>query len=275
MQLSISHRTVYTYDTPLSYGLQRVRLFPVSGSGQNVIAWDMKLEGARQEAEFKDHHGNRVVLTSLEPDRTSVAITCTGVIETTEISGVVGKHVDYAPLWYFERPTDLTYPGPRVEALVAALGTNFESDVQQCHALSALIAETVEYRAGETDPATTAENALGQGRGVCQDHAQIFVAAARALGFPARYVSGYLMMDDRVEQDATHAWAEAHLQGLGWVGFDVSNGMSPDERYVRVANGRDYRDAAPVAGMRFGEEAESMTVEIQVQQTLAGGQVQQ
>ena len=75
---------------------------------------------------------------------------------------------------------------------------------------------------------------------------------------PARYVSGYLMMNDRIEQEATHAWAEAWVQGLGWVGFDVSNGISPDPRYVRVATGRDYRDAAPITGISFGPVAEHL-----------------
>jgi transglutaminase-like putative cysteine protease len=86
------------------------------------------------------------------------------------------------------------------------------------------------------------------------------------MGFPARYVSGYLMMNDRVEQDASHAWAEAHVPGLGWVGFDVSNGISPDDRYVRLATGLDYRNAAPVSGMRIGASTESMDVSLQVQQ---------
>jgi len=86
------------------------------------------------------------------------------------------------------------------------------------------------------------------------------------MGFPARYVSGYLMMEDRVHQDASHAWAEAHVEGIGWVGFDVSNGISPDERYVRVATGLDYTEAAPVSGMRLGESVESMVVRLQIQQ---------
>src|SRR5690606_14157850 len=83
---------------------------------------------------------------------------------------------------------------------------------------------------------------------------------------PARYVSGYLMVDDRVEQEATHAWAEAWVQGLGWVGFDVSNGISPDPRYVRVATGRDYRDSAPVTGITFGAVARSMSEHPEVEQ---------
>jgi transglutaminase-like putative cysteine protease len=86
------------------------------------------------------------------------------------------------------------------------------------------------------------------------------------MNMPSRYISGYLMMDDRTHQDATHAWAEAYVKDLGWVGFDISNGISPDRRYVRVASGLDYADAAPVSGTRFGTASESMAVQLQVQQ---------
>ena len=133
------------------------------------------------------------------------------------------------------------------------------------HALSALIRERVAYEAGRTHSATTAEEAIGQAAGVCQDHAHIFIGAARASGVPARYVSGYLLMDDRIEQEATHAWAEAHVEGLGWVGFDVSNGISPDPRYVRVATGSDYRDAAPITGISIGASEQVLTVGVAVE----------
>lgn len=266
MQLSISHRTEYTYAEPPQYGLQRIRLQPLSASGQKVVSWDMDLQGAALEAEFRDHHGNHTALTSLIPGNATLSITVSGVVETEQTGGIVGPHTDYAPLWYFRRSTDLTSPGPRIEALLEEIGDDFENDVSRLHALSSGIAEAVEYKTGETDSETTSEVAMGIGAGVCQDHAQIFLSAARKLGYPARYVSGYLMMNDRVMQDATHAWAEAHVEGLGWVGFDISNGISPDERYVRVATGLDYRDAAPIAGMRFGQEDETMSVSIQVQQ---------
>jgi transglutaminase-like putative cysteine protease len=134
------------------------------------------------------------------------------------------------------------------------------------HGLAALIRERIAYEAGRTHAATTAEEAVAHGYGVCQDHAHIFIGAARASGVPARYVSGYLLMDDRIEQEATHAWAEAHVDGLGWVGFDVSNGISPDPRYVRVATGSDYRDAAPVTGISQGMAAdEILTVGVAVE----------
>ena len=103
------------------------------------------------------------------------------------------------------------------------------------------------------------------GSGVCQDHAHIFIGIARALDIPARYVSGYLMMDDRIDQEATHAWAEAHVEHLGWVGFDISNGISPDQRYVRLATGRDYRDAAPITGISIGATTRELSVQVAVE----------
>jgi transglutaminase-like putative cysteine protease len=138
--------------------------------------------------------------------------------------------------------------------------------VATLHNLSAAIREKVDYQTGATNVDTSAEEAVAAGQGVCQDHAHIFIAAARALDIPARYVSGYLMMNDRIEQEATHAWAEAYVQNLGWVGFDISNQISPDPRYVRLATGRDYRDAAPITGISFGAATEDLTVNLAVEQ---------
>ena len=143
------------------------------------------------------------------------------------------------------------------------------------HALSTRIRDVVAYETGKTHVDTSAEEAVLHGHGVCQDHSHIFIGAARASDIPARYVSGYLMMNDRIEQEATHAWAEAHIEGLGWVGFDVSNGISPDPRYVRVATGRDYRDAAPVTGISFGSTEQILTVGVEVEQHQEQGQQEQ
>ena len=134
------------------------------------------------------------------------------------------------------------------------------------HTLSDIIREHLPYEDGHTNANTTAEQAMGIGKGVCQDHAHIFLAAARSLGIPARYVSGYLLMEGVVEQTASHAWVEAHIEPLGWVGFDVSNGYSPDQRYIRVATGFDYSDAAPITGLSFGALDESMVVSLRVEQ---------
>jgi transglutaminase-like putative cysteine protease len=266
MRLTISHTTQYHYDVPVHYALQQLRLTPKSRAGQSVVSWETRVEGGKKQLEYDDQHNNHVALVSFDAGQTEITVHCSGVVDTADTSGIIGAHGGFAPLWLFLRPTPLTRAGNNVRKLIKIASGDYENEIMHLHALSEAIAGAVRYETGRTDAATTAEEALEAGHGVCQDHAQIFVAAARAMGFPARYVSGYLMMEDRVHQDASHAWAEAHVEGIGWVGFDVSNGISPDERYVRVATGLDYTEAAPVSGMRLGESVESMVVRLQIQQ---------
>jgi len=266
MRLKILHKTTYHFDHPVPYGLQKLRLIPKSRAGQTVISWDMSVEGGKAETEYTDHHQNRVSLISFDPQATSIIVSCEGEVQTADLAGITGKHGGFAPLWYFTGSTDLTRAGPRVRGLTKGLKEEVDEDIPRLHALSSRILEAVPYEIGTTHAETSAEEAIDHGCGVCQDHAHIFVAGARAMGYPARYVSGYLMMEDRVHQDASHAWAEVHVGGLGWVGFDISNGISPDTRYVRVATGLDYREAAPVSGLRYGQGGEAMAIDIQVQQ---------
>lgn len=266
MLLKISHRTQYQYESAVPYALQELRLAPVTSPGQTVTSWNTHIDGAKVEVEFTDQHNNKVVLLSFEPDRKTIEIFSEGEIETSDTGGIIGRHTGFAPLWYFLHASKLTKAGPRIHALVKALRSDFDNDVTRLHALSGLIIQAVAYETGKTGAETTGEGAMELACGVCQDHAHIFIAAARLLGYPARYVSGYLMMDGIIDQDASHAWAEAHIEGLGWVGFDVSNGISPDERYIRVATGLDYKQAAPISGIIFGGHEESMNVSLQVQQ---------
>lgn len=266
MRLAITHTSTYSFDQPMRYGLQQLRLTPKTSVGQIVLDWSMTIDGGQIETDFLDHHKNTVSLISFAADAQDITVRCSGTIETEDQNGVVGKQAGLVPLWLFRRPTDLTVPTVRLRSLTTGLRKEHENDIALLHALSARILEAVPYRIGATDAATTADAALVQGSGVCQDHAHIFLATARHLGFPARYVSGYLKMDGNDRQDATHAWAEAHIDGIGWVGFDVSNSISPDERYVRVATGLDYREAAPIAGLRFGTGNEVLAVDVVVQQ---------
>ncbi len=264
MRLKITHRTEYRYDFPIAYGLQRLRLVPQSGRTQNVISWGLTIDGAREEVRFLDHFGNETKLVSMEGDPRIVAVEAAGVVDTINTAGVTGPHRGIEPLWLYEQATPLTAPGEGIHALADEIGA--DNDIGRLHALMNLIAERVAYTVGTTDATTPAENALSLKTGVCQDHSHIFIATARLLGFPARYVSGYLMMDATTEQAASHAWAEAYVKPLGWVAFDAANGISPDERYVRLAVGRDYREATPVSGIRLGQAAEQLAVVITVEQ---------
>ncbi len=266
MLLKIAHTTRYTYDAPVPYGMQQVRLTPKTRASQKIIDWSVDTEGGQVQLQFEDQHRNTVLLVVFEPDRSEITIRCTGEVETSDSSGVMGEHRGYAPLWYFKRTTDLTRAGRGVKALAAAVDNAGDDAIAQLHALSTEVLTRVAYEPGETHVSTSAERVLEQGKGVCQDHVHVFLSAARLLGFPARYVSGYLMMNDRVAQDATHAWAEVYVKNVGWIGFDISNAISPDERYVCAATGLDYLEAAPVSGMRLGDGNESLYVDLQVQQ---------
>ena len=265
MRLSIKHTTQYDYEAPVIFALQRIRLRPDTNKLQTVDAWELEIDGGQIETRYRDHYGNQVDLVSATPGTRSLTITARGAVDTHDLAGVLGHVYGRAPLWHFMQATQLTQAGNRVCELAQIL-TASGDDIAQCHALSRAILKAAPYEFGHTKAETSAEGALEIGRAVCQDHANIFVAAARKAGYPARYVSGYLMMNDRIDQDASHAWAEVHLDGLGWVGFDVSNGVCPDERYARLAIGRDARDAAPISGLRAGSGDESMIVSLQVQQ---------
>jgi len=264
MKLKIEHSTRYRFDEPVSYGLQQLRKTPKSSHHQRVITWATGIEGGRKEVSFEDHHNNVVELISFERDTSELVIRSYGEVEIGETHGILGAHLGPGQLWLYGTSTPRTKAGTGVRAILRqATG---ETDLERLHGLMQAIHAAVPYVVGSSEPGWSAEDALTAGTGVCQDHTHVFLAAAREMGFPARYVSGYLMLDDRVQQDAMHAWAEAHLDGLGWVGFDVSNGISPDGRYVRVATGLDYADAAPVTGLRVGGMGEVLDVHIEVAQ---------
>ena len=265
MLLHIKHITKYAYDQPVDYALQKVKLRPLGSPMQDIEDWVLTIDGGQVEVGYVDHYGNHVDLVSAAPGTRQITVTAEGHVTTHDRAGVLGRFYGRAPLWHWEQTTALTTAGPAIEALAKTV-VNYGSPLAGLHALSAEILDKVGYELGHTSTTTTAEDAAQIGNGVCQDHANIFVAAARHAGFPARYVSGYLLMNDRIDQDASHAWAEAHIPDLGWVGFDVSNGICPDEHYVRIAIGRDAQDATPLAGMRTGHSVESMIVNLQVQQ---------
>lgn len=264
--LIIHHHTEYQFDKPVTYALQKLRLRPKDAHGQHVVDWDIELDGGTIESEVDDAHMNHVSLISIERGRLHLSIHCKGSVTIEDTNGVVGKHRGYMPLWCFLRSTPLTQAGKGVRALLSGFKYDADNAIPSLHALVNLIREAVPYEDGHTRADTTAEQALVIGKGVCQDHSHIFLAAARHLGIPARYVSGYLLIDGVTDQSASHAWIEAHVDGLGWVGFDVSNGVSPDNRYIRVATGFDYQDAAPITGLSYGAKDESMVVSLRVEQ---------
>jgi transglutaminase-like putative cysteine protease len=268
MQLRVLHRTGYRYSAPISYAMQTLRLAPVAYDGLTVLRWRVAAGGDDRELpSLVDGLGNILHCLTIDRPHQEAIVTAEGIVETRPGNALVTGAPEPVPPAFFTRATPLTAADPAI-ADFARKATADGNPAAQLHRLMCAVHENIVYQHGHTDTETTAAAAFERGLGVCQDHTHVFIAAARALGIPARYVSGYLWSgSDDAAHDAGHAWAEAYISGLGWMGFDAANGMCPDETYVRVAVGLDYRGTAPVRGMRCGGDAEVMDIQVRVQRT--------
>lgn len=267
MLVSIGHVSRYTYDAPVQYSVQSLRLTPPSFDGQRVVQWAIAAPGIETASIFSDCFGNSAHLVSILGFHNELVVIAKGLIETTDTQGVVAGTREPAPVRLYLRQTPKTSPDAGIKEL-AMMQTGAQG-VERMHNLMGAIRAAVSYQTGTTDEHTTASAALAAGQGVCQDHAHIFISAARLLGHPARYVSGYLVGgEDEVPEaaEAHHAWAEVWIDDLGWVGFDPANLICPTDRYVRLANGLDATYAAPISGTRRGGAKEALDVIVEVQQ---------
>lgn len=272
MRLRIRHTTRYAYDRPVDYAAQLIRLAPGEHGGLRVRSWRVSADG-RPLARTDDGYGNIVHLFTRARPHREATVVAEGEVETEETHGVLRDTVERLPPAYWLRSTPLTDPAAPVRQFAGSLRED-KDPLTRLHKLMTAVRNRVDYVIGATTVMTTAAEALSNRRGVCQDHAHVFIAAARLLGVPARYVSGYLCQNGQTAA-ASHAWAEAHVEGLGWVGFDAANQMCPTEAYVRVAIGLDYAEAAPVRGIRRGLADEALAVAVDVQPTAQQYQSQQ
>lgn len=262
MRIEISHSTHYRYDAPVSQSVQHLRLTPPSDTCQSVLDWRIETPGMEKALTYNDAFGNVVHLITQGRLGDTMTIRARGIVETRDNHGVVGYLPEAMPARVYLRQSELTRPSAGIRKLASILDKT--RDVAGFHALMNEIREQVTYRIGVTETHMPAAEVLTAGEGVCQDHAHIFIAAARHAGVPARYVSGYLLLEDDDASEAHHAWAEALVEPLGWVGFDVSNGISPTDHHIRLSVGLDSRSAAPIRGVRWGGAEEDLAVEVRV-----------
>ncbi|WP_244787053.1 transglutaminase family protein [Cupriavidus pauculus] len=276
MKYKIRHKTVYRYTEPVRRSVHELRLSPRSGPLQAVQAWTLSAPGNLSEA--RDGFGNIVHNFTMTGPARTIAISATGEVEVmaAQRGDDIGDashgafhdapeagEARVSPL-YFMTATPLTQAPAEMQAFAApylAAG----HDVPALLALAEGIAARVRYQANSTHVGTSAAEAFRLGSGVCQDQAQVMVAACRALGVPARYVSGYFF-DPAATEMASHAWADVCLDaGRGlWCSIDVTHGCVTDARHVRLAVGRDYASAAPIRGILEGGTGETLEVAIDI-----------
>ena len=265
MRLSVNHTTRYEYDTALAYSVQRLYLTPLDFAAQRVVEWKISAPGIDTALTYLDGFGNRVHLVTFHDLEGPVTIGASGIVDVSDAAGLVKGLACPAPDAVFLRQTKATLPSAPIRALADKVAAARGGTLDRLHGLMGEIHGKVAYVLGSTHANTTAAEAFADGRGVCQDHAHIMIGAARALGFPARYVTGYLVTGDGASATAAHAWAEALVPDLGWTGFDAANGTCPTDHYVRVAAGIDAAGVTPIRGSRRGGTTERMTVEVRVE----------
>jgi transglutaminase-like putative cysteine protease len=264
MLVAIRHTTHYSYDAATSMAVHRLRLTPFDNAAQTVRSWTIEADGMDNAASYVDGFANRVHLLAHAKPYEALTIAAIGEVETEDRGGVVGDLGEVANPLVFLRSTPRTESSPEIDALADEVKDGQTLDV--LHRLLETIAEHVAYDTDATHQGTSAAEAFAARQGVCQDHAHILIAAARRLGIPARYVTGYLHVEEEASFAAHHAWAEAWVPDLGWVGFDPANHVCPTERYVRLACGFDAASAAPITGTRRGGGTESLKVDVVVRQ---------
>jgi transglutaminase-like putative cysteine protease len=268
MRIHISHATTYRYDAPVKSVTQVLRLTPRNHDGQHVASWHIDLSADSRLHQQEDSFGNITHIFTADGQLRELKVAVEGVVDTHDTNGVVTGAVERFPPELFLRETPLTQADGALGELAASCKVGAgENRLDLLHRLLNMLHRQIVFDTDPTHPATTAAEAYALGRGVCQDITHIFISAARTAGIPARYVGGHFHRADGVTaQEAGHAWAEAYVDDLGWVGFDPTNGISTTDAHVRVAMGLDYLGAAPVRGTRYGGAGESMTVEVHVDQ---------
>jgi transglutaminase-like putative cysteine protease len=268
MRIRVSHNTRYCYDTPPASVTQILRLTPRNHDGQYVVGWRIELSEDCLLHKHEDAFGNITHSFTAEGPYNELSIAVDGEVETHDTNSVVRGAVERFPPNLFLRETALTQPDAAIIDLAnSARGSVGSETLPLLHTLTTVLNREIIFDSDPTHTATTAAEAFRLRRGVCQDLTHIFIAAARHLNIPTRYVGGHFYRADGVTaQDAGHAWAESYVEHLGWVGFDPANGIGTTQTHVRVSVGLDYLGAAPVRGVRYGGGSETLKVAVHVDQ---------
>lgn len=268
MRFHVTHVTRYTYSGPISETHMEVRLRPADEFGQRVEDFQLSVEPDSAVREYVDGFGNHVHYFDHMPAHELVQVTSRSLVET-------GLAAERRPSDDEETPEDfLLFRPPVVDApAVHRMARRHQPEELGRAAmveaaldeLTVAISRDFEYRPETTTVTTAVDEVLRLRSGVCQDFAHLFLASARALSIPARYVSGYVYSSPGgVMVGASHAWAEAWVPGRGWLGYDATHPVRAGEQHVRVAVGRDYRDAAPTRGVYVGAARGQLQVRVEI-----------
>lgn len=279
MHYSIRHLTRFRYDAAISESVMELRMKPRSDGAQRCERFDLSIKPRTQVTSYHDHLGNMVHHFDIPGHHTNLTIKAEALVDvnaqplpeamTATAWNELDELLNEGDYWEMLMPSRFATPTDLLRKLALELNCRRRDDpLSLLRELTAALHDAFEYSPQSTEVDSPIDEALLKRRGVCQDLAHIMITMVRGLKIPCRYVSGYLFHrvedQDRSAQDATHAWLEARLPGVGWVGFDPTNNLIAGERHIRVAIGRDYSDVPPTRGVFKGEATSELSVAVQV-----------
>lgn len=280
MLYKIFHLTKFQYTEPVTESVMEIKMQPRTDILQKCLQFSLSLKPFTHYFVFEDRHGNLIQHFDIPKKHTQLEIKTESVVEvfqTVELPETVefglwneiDKLTFHEDFWEFTQPSHFSKPTESLIALLKELKIERNSDaLTVLKQINRTLFEHFEYSQAATDVDSPIEEAISKKSGVCQDFANIMIALVRELKIPCRYVSGYLFHrdDDRshLAQDATHAWVEAFLPEIGWIGFDPTNNLICEERHIRVAVGRDYSDVPPTRGIFKGNADSELSVAVRV-----------
>jgi transglutaminase-like putative cysteine protease len=277
---SIRHLTRFRYSTPISESIMETRMHPRSDSSQHCLSFSLSVSPRCRVFAYRDHVGNHVHHFDIPGEHNQLVIIAESVVEEQPLPDVpahlapdawkaLDELIDSGDYWEMLLPSQFAVETPALVELAKQMQVTRRDDpLQLLHELNSRLFEYFEYVPRSTRVDSPIDEAIVTRQGVCQDFAHTMIALLRHVRIPARYVSGYLYRgredNDRSTPDATHAWVEALVPHLGWVGFDPTNNLVAHHRHIRTAVGRDYADVPPTHGVFRGSTASELYVAVQV-----------
>jgi transglutaminase-like putative cysteine protease len=281
MYYSIRHLTKFLYSNPVSESMMETRMHPRSDLNQRCLTFHLSVSPRCRVFSYRDHLANQVHHFDIPGQHGQLVIVAESLVEVQPAAPVpaflapdawdeLDNMVQQGDYWEMLLPSEFTAPTPVLDALAELLDVRRRDDpLMLLHQLNEQLYNHFEYVPRSTKVDSPIDLALLTHAGVCQDFAHIMITLVRSkLRIPCRYVSGYLFHGqsdhDRSATSATHAWVEALIPQLGWVGFDPTNFLVAGDRHIRTAIGRDYADVPPTHGIFRGRANSELTVAVRV-----------
>ena len=278
---SIRHLTRFRYSRPISESIMETRMNPRSDTNQHCLSFSLSVSPRCRVFSYRDHLGNNVQHFDIPGEHNQLVIVAESVVEqqvqpdvphflSPDAWQALDELIDSGDYWEMLLPSAFALETPAVTLLATQMGMSRRDDpLMLVRELNQRLYDYFDYEPRSTRVDSPIDEAIVSGKGVCQDFAHTMIALLRSVRIPARYVSGYLYRSredhDRSTPDATHAWVEALLPHLGWVGFDPTNNLIAHHRHIRTAVGRDYADVPPTHGVFRGSTASELYVAVHVE----------